>query len=228
MQGQSDRRLLLALGGGGLVLVVSLGLAFVLIHHGRASNRPPPASVGGLVVQMGAPQDAKLDPQQQLRCFVNGQFIGMASLADCAKRNGVATDAVDTGVDTGGLSGANPVDGDGAGAASDGAAADQSQAAVQAQAPVDPSAAALHGLTGECLAYGGAGWRKLGDGLSLSACVQALFAGHCVRAAGGASYGRWANQTLRLEPHRVEGSADNVNFHPVVEQSDTTCGFPDF
>ena len=59
----------------------------------------------------------------------------------------------------------------------------------------------------------------MGDGMALGACVQLLFAGHCEKP-GGASYGRWMGQTVRLVPHRVEISADNKSFKPVTEQDD--------
>jgi hypothetical protein len=221
-----DRRLLLTLGGGILALLLSLGLAFALINRGAGPKRPPPASVGGLVVQMGPPEDAKLDPKQPLRCFVNGQFEGLETLADCAKKNGVATQALDVGVDPNGDLAAA----DQAGLnltplpPSDAVATDLSQAADQAPAASTPG---MRGPVGECLRYGGAGWRKLGDSLTQSACVQALFAGHCEKT-GGASYGRWMGQTLRLVPHRVESSSDNMNFHTLAEQADASCAIADF
>ncbi|WP_204276711.1 hypothetical protein, partial [Klebsiella aerogenes] len=58
----------------------------------------------------------------------------------------------------------------------------------------------------------------------LGACVQALFAGKCERT-GGASYGRWGEQTLRLVPGRVEQSSDNKSFRLLVEQT-PSCGVP--
>ena len=48
----------------------------------------------GLQVQMGAPT-AGAPADGSLRCFVGGQFVGMTTLDDCARRNGVATDALD-------------------------------------------------------------------------------------------------------------------------------------
>ena len=223
MEWLQDRRLLLTVGGGVAALLLALGAGWA--YRGHESLKPPPASVGGLVVQMGPPQDAKLDLKQPLRCFVNGQFVGMDTLADCAKKNGVATTALDVGVDPNGALAAA----DEAGVnlsplpPSDAVAADET-AAGQAQ---NASQAGVRGSVGDCLRYGGAGWRKIADGLSLNACVQALYAGHCEKT-GGASYGRWMGQTLRLVPHRVEGSADNMNFHTVVEQTDVTCAIADF
>ena len=62
--------------------------------------------------------------------------------------------------------------------------------------------------------------------MGLNACVQALFAGRCEKS-GGASYGRWGAQTVRLVPHRVEISSDNKSFRTLVEQADAGCSIPD-
>jgi hypothetical protein len=48
--------------------------------------------------------------------------------------------------------------------------------------------------------------------------VQTLFAGRCERS-GGAAYGRWMQQTLRLVSGRVEVSGDNRSFRPLAEQA---------
>jgi hypothetical protein len=225
MEWLQDRRLLLTVGGGVVALLISAAIAIAISRHGHAQATASPASVGGLVVQMGAPQDAKLDPKEPLRCFVNGQFIGMATLADCAKQNGVATKALDVGIDPNGALAA------GGAPSADVAPLPPSDAPPADQnAAVDPTSqipiAGGRGATGDCLRYGGVGWRKAGDSVTLSACVQVLFAGHCEKP-GGASYGRWAGQTLRLAPHRVEISSDNVNFRPLADQSDS-CAIADF
>jgi hypothetical protein len=60
--------------------------------------------------------------------------------------------------------------------------------------------------------------------MSLNACVQALYAGTCVRP-GDAQYGRWGDTTLRLVPRRVEQSGDNSRFRTLAEQ-DRNCQFP--
>jgi hypothetical protein len=211
-------RLWLALGGGVAVLAVSVALAFVVLHREHAPTAAPPASASGLVVQMAQPGDTKIDPKQPLRCFVNGQFVGLESLADCARKNGVATQALDVGVDqTGAL-----------------AAADQPGTVLTplppAAATADPSlgeVAADHAPVGDCLRYAAGGWREVSAGLSLSACVQSLYQGHCERP-GGASYGRWQSQTLRLVPHRVETSSDNKTFQLLVQQADSGCAIADF
>ncbi len=210
------RRLWLTFGGGVAVLGVSLGAAFLILLHGRRDDAPPPAAVGGLVVQTQAGPDTKLDPQRPLRCFVNGQLVGEETLADCARRNGVATDALDVGVDQSGQL----------------AAADSAGTTLT---PLPPSAApavvaeapqpAANAQEGDCLRYAAATWRKAGAGLSLPGCVKLLFDGQCLKT--GATYGRWMAQTLRLVPGAVEISADNRNFRLLVEQP-ASCAIPDF
>lgn len=221
-----DRRLLLTVGGGVLALLISLGVALGLVARDHKAPAPPPASVGGLVVQMGQPDNAKLDPAQPLRCFVGGQFEGMETLADCAKKNGVATKALDVGIDpNGALTAANGVDANLAPLPpADAAQADASPAPDQA-APAP--AAGVHGPVADCLRYGGGNWHKAGDGLTLAACVQALYAGRCVKT-GEAAYGRWGTETLRLVPHRVETSNDNRSFRNLVDQDDANCSIGDF
>jgi hypothetical protein len=98
------------LGGGLVVVIVAVAAGFAVLHHERASKTPPPASTGGLIVQTGRPDDAKPDPTTPLRCFVNGQFVGTATLADCARKNGVATQALDVGLDSAGAAAAGQPD----------------------------------------------------------------------------------------------------------------------
>ncbi len=157
-----------------------------------------------------------MDPAKPLRCFVAGQFVGELTLADCAKRNGVATDALDVGLDeTGAL-----------------AAADQAGAVLTPLPPPETDGAKPEGAgdlvpptrplpvnapVGGCLRYDQGKWARLPGDISLNACVQALFAGRCERP-GGATYGRWMQQTLRLVPGRVEVSADNHSFRTLADQ----------
>jgi hypothetical protein len=107
-----DRRVILA-GGAALALLAGLAVA-VLIGRGQSGpDAPPPASQGGLVVQTGRDDDIKLDPQRPLRCFVGGKFVGELPLGECARRNGVATGALDVGLDpSGALAAANGASGD--------------------------------------------------------------------------------------------------------------------
>lgn len=192
--------------GGGLAALVA-GAALALLmgsgHHGPAT--PPPASRGGLVIDPSQAPDTRVAATKPLRCFVAGQYVGDVTLADCAKRNGVATDALDVGVDkTGAL-----------------AAAQQGGAQVTPLPPVEPVHAALKPAptaqpTDACWRYEG-GWRKLPNEMTLTACVQTLFAGRCERA-GDATYGRWAQETVRLVPNKVEISSDNRSFRTLMEQ----------
>ena len=108
-----DRRVVIV-GGVAVALVAGLGLAKLVMSRDGGAKTPETAPAGqpGLVVEMGRDDDAKLDPKRELRCFVGGQFVGLATLADCAKKNGVATGSLDVGVDQSGAlaaaSGAGP------------------------------------------------------------------------------------------------------------------------
>ena len=217
MEFLKDRRTLLALVGGALALLAGLIIANVMVNKGK-DEKPsaPPASKGGLVVETRAPDDGRLDPAKPLRCFVAGQYAGEMTLADCAKRNGVATGALDVGVDEAGNL----------------AAADQAGTMLtplppqpEAVTPLNPAPTtpvqaptATNAPAGGCWRYVDGGWRKLPNDLTLNACVQTLFAGRCERP-GGATYGRWMQQTLRLVPGKVEVSGDNRSFRPLAEQA---------
>lgn len=209
MDSPTRSRIVLILGGGAAALVAGVVGAWVITggHHNEKLP-PPPASKGGLVIDPSAQPDAKVASGKPLRCFVAGQFVGEFTLADCAKRNGVATDALDVGVDqTGAL-----------------AAAQQGGAVVTplpprevAKAAPPPEAAAPAAApSGACWRYEGS-WRKLPNDMTLSACAQTLFAGRCEKP-GQALYGRWAQQTLRLVPGKVEISGDNRSFRTLLEQ----------
>ena len=207
-----DRRTLFVLGGGGAVALLA-GLIIagaMLAGQRREPAQAPPASSAGLVIDSSAPEEGRMDPAKPLRCFVAGRFVGELTLADCAKQNGVATDALDVGLDeTGAL-----------------AAADQAGAVLTplpppAETPSETDAGAplpVNAPVGVCQRYEQGRWTKLPGDLSLNACVQSLFAGRCERS-GGATYGRWMQQTLRLVPGRVEISADNRSFRTLAEQS---------
>ena len=100
-----DNRLLIAIGAG-LAVVAAVVIA-LLVSGGRDRNpAPPPAAQGGLTVDVAdAPE---LNTTRELRCFVDGQYVGMATLTDCARRNGLATDALDVGIDETGALAAAP------------------------------------------------------------------------------------------------------------------------
>ena len=216
-----DNRLLIAIGAG-LAVVAAVVLALVFSGGRGRDAGPPPAAQGGLTVDVAdAPE---LSTTRELRCFVNGQFIGMETLTDCARRNGVATDALDVGIDeTGALAAAPtaafapppslpPVE----------LTEAEPAPAIEQNQPAQPSVQTASGSP--CLRYTGSDWRSLSSNMSLNACVQALYAGTCVRP-GEALYGRWGETTLRLVPRRVEQSPDNNRFRTLVEQ-DRGCQFP--
>jgi hypothetical protein len=209
-----DRRVILG-AGAALALVLGLGAAVFFKSRDAGPKGPPPASKGGLVVEEG--REESLDPARPLRCFVGGQLIGTMTLPECAKKNGVATKALDLGVDaTGALA-----------AASDSGPVVQPLTVAQAQAvptqappasppTVAPIASGAGAPTAPCWRRD-SDWRRLPTDITLNACVQALFAGRCEKA-GDAVYGRWGEETLRLLPRRVEISADNRTFRPLVDQ----------
>jgi hypothetical protein len=218
----SDRRIILA-GGGAAALLLGLGAALLFVVRAPKSSGPPPASKGGLVVEQGK-DDGPVDPGRPLRCFVGGQMVGEMTLAECAKKNGVASQALDLGVDaTGGLA-----------AASDTGPVVQPLTALQAQQTptqgppaVPPGAAPIASGPGAPIApcwRREGDWRRLPTDLTLNACVQALYAGRCVKA-GEAAYGRWGEETLRLFQRRIEASADNRTFRPLVDQG-ANCATP--
>ena len=225
----NDRRIVLALIGGALALMAGLGIAIGMVSKTRNDrDAAPPASQGGLVVETTTADDGGIDPARPLRCFVAGQYVGEVTLAECAKKNGVATGALDVGVDaTGALAAADdagtvltplpPVQT---------AAVEPALPPVAAATPADASATAAPaaGPTGACWRYAGNVWSRLPSDLSLNGCVQALFAGRCERP-GGATYGRWMTQTLRLVPGKVEVSGDNRSFRTLADQGGG-CAIP--
>jgi hypothetical protein len=214
-----NSKMVLALGGAVAVLLGG-GIAYAIMMRDHGSSQPPPASHAGLVVETGT-DDQAMDPARPLRCFVGGQFVGMTTLADCAQKNGVATRALDVGVDsTGALA-----------AASDTGPVIQPLTPSQAKAtPVEPPPPAPVDAGPPATQTSSAGaataicwrrdtdWRKLPAEMSLNACVQALFAGRC-EMPGQAVYGRWGDQTLRLVPKQVEVSADNRTFRSLTDQN---------
>lgn len=208
--------------GGLAALAAGLGAAWVLVGQGGADG-PPPAAQGGLVIDANGPDDGPVEPGKLLRCFVAGQFVGELSLTDCAKRNGVATDALDVGLDeTGALAAAEqanqnliplpPLEGESA-------EVDSALPAEEAEEEAQPASAPA-----ACWRHGGGRWRKVSSDADLDACVQTLFAGRCEKA-NGASYGRFGQQTLRLVAGRVEVSDDNRSFRGLVDQG-PDCSIP--
>lgn len=217
-----DNRILIAIGAG--IAIIAAVVIALLMNGGRDKPAaPPPAAQGGLTIDVA---DAPgLDAERELRCFVNGQFVGMANLADCARQNGLATEAMDVGIDQSGAAaafvppaGPPPVEEI---PLSD---VDGQPYPLEDPDPVrGPTEPVRVGST--CLRHTGSDWRSLSGNMSLNACVQALYAGTCVRP-GDAQYGRWGDTTLRLVSRRVEQSADNNRFSILAEQ-DRSCQFPE-
>lgn len=202
------------LGGAVAALLAGGVIAWGLTRGDSGDSTPPPASEAGLIIDSSASDDGRIDPAKPLRCFVQGRFVGELSLIDCARRNGVATDALDVGIDESGAL----------------AAAEQADQTLVPLPPVEtpPVTPVEPEIVAEfedaaapppesCWRYGGARWRKLPGDLDLEACVQALFAGQCEKS-GAASYGRWGQQTLRRVAGRVEASDDNRTFHVLAPQ----------
>lgn len=223
MEFLKDRRIVLAIGAGVAVLLGIL-IAVTIMRGNEDPTTPPPASQGGLVVETGRDDDAKLDPTRPIRCFVAGQFVGEITLTACAQRNGVATGALDVGVDeTGALAAA-----DAAGTILAPLPPKPSAQAPSAPAVIDdvaPTQASGSGQT--CWRYAGGsangGWSQVGS-MDLNSCVQTLFAGQCEKR-GAATYGRFGEQTLRLVRGKVEISSDNRRFSTLVEQG-ANCSVP--
>jgi hypothetical protein len=209
----------IAFGGAGLALVAGLLIAWLVLSHSHKPAEPPPASQGGLTVVAGRDDDAKLDPKRPLRCFVGGQFVGELPLAVCAQRNGVATGALDVGLDQAGAL-----------AATNGANSNLTPLSAQQpaqplpvieQTPPDqdatpPPPVQANGASAACWHYATGGWRQLGAPMPMQLCVQALYAGRCP-TGDDADYGRWGDQTLRLVGGRVEISPDNRDFTSLVD-----------
>lgn len=215
-----DNRILIAIGAA-VAILAALVIALILSGGRDRDPAPPPAAQGGLTVDVAdAPE---LNTSRELRCFVDGQYIGMATLSDCARRNGLATDALDVGVDeTGAPVAFRPPPGPPPVEAIDTAIVEPKPMPQPADEPRQPAPQPASGAA--CLRHTGSDWRSLSSNMGLNACVQALFSGTCVRP-GDALYGRWGDTTLRLVPRRVEQSADNTRFRTLAEQ-DRSCQFP--
>ena len=215
-----DNRTVLIVGAG-LAVVGAVAAALVFSGGRGGPVEAPPASKGGLTIDVA--EAPALEPTRELRCFVDGQFVGLATLADCARRNGVATSALDVGLDSTGALAAAPT--------ASFAPPPEAPAAVVVDvpsagqpSPADaPRPAPTSGTA--CLRHTGSEWRQVSGNMSLGACVQALYAGTCVRP-GDALYGRWGDTTLRMVPRRVEQSSDNSRFRTLAQQ-DRNCQFPE-
>lgn len=212
-----DRRVLAACGAA-LAIVAGVAVAALFALRGK----PDVGASGNRSLTVEMSEVAKVDPSRELRCFVGGQLIGTATLADCAKRNGVSAQALDVGLtETGELAAGGdlaplqPLEN--ATVPAEPPPADAVDVAMTNPPPV------VQANEGECLRFGGDGWRVVGS-MPLNACIQQLFDGRCERP-GEALYGRWGAQTLRLASTRVESSNNNRDFATLVEQG-PNCALP--
>jgi hypothetical protein len=220
----SNRNFVLALGAG---LAVLAGVIIAVLVAGRDSTPAAPAAdKGSLSVDVA--EAPTLDPTRKLRCYVNGQFVGETSLADCAQKNGVSAQSLDVGLDESGAlvaaetaslapppvlppppvetaqdTSAPPVEDSRPTVTADNSASDFDIAPTQASGSA-------------CLRFAGGEWRQLSPGTSLETCSRLLFEGSCVRP-GQAEYGRWGEQTLRLVPGKIEQSSDNRRFRKIQD-----------
>ena len=217
-----NRNVVLALGAGLAILAGAL-IAFLLAGKDKTPNAPP-ADKGSLSVDVA--EAPTLDPTRKLRCYVNGQFVGETSLADCAQKNGVSAQSLDVGLDeSGALVAAQtaslapppvlpppPVIEE---TQDDRPAVEDTRPTQQADnAASEFDIAPTQASGSACLRFTGGDWRQLSPGTSLETCKRLLFEGQCVRP-GEANYGRWGDTTLRLVPGRIEQSSDNRRFRTV-------------
>lgn len=217
-----NRNVVLALGAG-LAVLAGVLIAFLLVGKDKTPAGPP-ADKGSLSVDVA--EAPTLDPTRKLRCYVNGQFVGETSLADCAQKNGVSAQSLDVGLDeSGALVAAQtaslapppvlPPPPTVADAQDDPAAVEDPRPTQQADnSTSDFEIAPTQASGSACLRFTGDDWRQLSPGTSLETCKRLLFEGQCVRP-GEANYGRWGDTTLRLVPGRIEQSSDNRRFRTV-------------
>lgn len=217
-----DRRVQLGLGA--LVALLLAVLLAVFVMRKSPDAQTPVAAKGALQLNLA---EAKVSQTKPLRCFVNGQYVGDFPVLECAKRNGVAAQALDVGLDpqTGQMAGGSaplqPLPAPTPAAAP--APAPPPAAISQTPAAPVPGAQAVNGPA-ECLRFSG-DWRSAGSAGTLNQCVRVLFDGRCVRP-GDALYGRYGMLTLRLVPGRVEVSSDNRSFRTLVVQDPDDCSLP--
>lgn len=211
-----NQRLVLILGGVAAILTAVLVAILLMGGPGGDEKDAPqdePAQRAGLQLDVTDPESLSAD--QQLRCFVGGRFVGMATLSDCAQRNGVASQALDVGLDARGELTAVPFT-----PPPDLPPLTDEPEPVQPDArPVEtrPAPPVQQASGQRCLRHAGGEWREVGV-MSLNACVQTLYSGRCEQL-GSATYGRWGETTLRLVPGRVEQSGDNTNFRAIAPQA---------
>jgi hypothetical protein len=220
MEFLKDRRAILLLGGACLAVVGGLALVVVMAMGQDPSDDAMQAGGTGLVVQAGHDAVQKLDPAQPLRCFTNGRLAGVMTVAECAKKNGVTTGALEVGVEKSAAPAAGNV------AVIDAAPPPPEPPIEEASATDGQDGAESDQAGGQpCWSHDGGAWSRTPGATSLNACVRTLFDGQCVRP-GAAAYGRWGDRTLRLVQGRVEMSADGHSFRTLTQQTDG-CAIPE-
>ncbi len=199
---------------------VAAAVTIMLIDHG--SYAPPPASRGGLVVEMGQVDDAPSSNTKPLRCFVGGQFVGIATLAECARKNGVSTQALDVGLDANGALTAADQAGLVVTPLPEAPVAPPPPAEELTASTVQPAGGQARSGPGACLAYEQGEWHKLAENLTPTACAQMLFSARCDKT-GPTAFGRIGDQTLKYTGGKVEISSDNKTYRALVDQVSTNC-----
>lgn len=207
-----NQRLVLILGGVAALLAAVVVALLLMGGPGEEEAKTDEETAERAGLQLDVIDPETMSPDQELRCFVGGQFVGMATLSQCAERNGVASQALDVGLDSSGELTAVPFT-----PPPDLPSLTDEPEQPEAR-PVETGPAPVQQASGSrCLRFSGGEWREVGD-MNLNACVQALYAGRCEQL-GSATYGRWGDSTLRLVPGRVEQSFDNTNFRPIAQQA---------
>ena len=212
--GEDKKNLIVIIGGALIVLVIAI---FGAKWLSKGHENDPRMNTKPTGLQVSVTEAPTGITQKTLRCFVNGAYVGDFSLSECAQKNGVAAQSLDVGLDDKG----NPTAAPTASLAPPTSAPPKNL--VTTKTETDTGSGEETMAQGACLRYAGGDWSEEAVGLSLAQCAHRLYDGHCERP-GSASYGRWANQTLRLVPGRVEVSVDNHNFHTLYEQVCTAGG----
>lgn len=196
-------------------IVAGVGLAWALRVPSPPTGLAPTSGEGRLVIDTTAAEDSPIDATLPLRCFVQGKFVGETLLVDCARRNGVAPDAMDVGLDpSGALVAEDPFAPD---PNAPGLSGDTDPPAPEALAGDEADPGTDEVQRQACQIYSAGRWRRAPADMALNTCVHLLFNGHC-EPAGAAAYGRWGPKTLRLVAGRIEISDDNKTFKTLAAQ----------
>ena len=183
-----------------------------------------------------------------MRCFVNGQFVGMETAAACAQKNGVAPGALDVGLDQSGAIAAgggdtrlqpisNATGADDAGDDADDdhrADAADPQASKVADADAGASAATPRAGAARLCRHAAGGLQGLCAGRLAQRRPRGRagrLRAHPVRwplppTAGQVVYGHWGALTLRAAPGRIDVSRDNRSFTALAPQYPADCSIP--